>query len=302
MHTGVSKEFLLQEYERALRGEATPDCREAGCVNCGVCNAETKLKIKTADQSLVVTTPPEPQPDSTAQRFRLRMRFCKQGELRLLSQLDISRTMIRAMRRAEIPVSYSQGFHPHPKISFGTALPVGIQSRAEYMDVELGEPLSPEEVMRRLNNALPAQLQVTEVKNIPVGFRSLAKVSDLFGYHISIPCNLDKTGENTGSLLAEPQKVQQDHIHNFLAQSRIMIERADKQINIRPAIIKLELLQSDAEHLELELILKSQLRPQVLIQQLYSLSTPQLMALQIERIGIWTQNGDQWYTPLEVSS
>jgi radical SAM family uncharacterized protein/radical SAM-linked protein len=294
LHTGVSKEFLLSEYERALRGEATPDCRQAGCINCGVCNAENKLEIKTAAGGATTATVARPEPHPATPRFRLRARFCKRGELRFLSQLEISRVIARAVRRAGIPVRYSEGFHPHPKISFAAALPVGTESSAEYVDLELKAPLPPEELKNRLNKVLPAQLQVMEVNRIPLGSCSLSQVSDIFGYRIRIPCKPDETGDSA--------RAQQAHIRDFLAQPQILVDLPRKQVDARPAIIKLELLRLDSQYLELELILKSQLRPQALIQKLYPLSPSQLMGLEIERTDIWSQHNDQWYTPLEVGS
>lgn len=290
LQTGVSQKFLLSEYERALRGDVTPDCRYATCVNCGVCDDKTKSDIMTKADTDVASAPLTPVPTA---RFRFRASFRKQGDLKFLSQLDISRTIARAVRRAGIPINYSQGFNPHPKISFASALPVGTKSSAEYFDLQLGVQLSSEELKERLNRTLPAELQIIEAKEIPLGFRSLAKVSNLFGYRIGVPHNSDN---------GTTAKTQAAHIEAFLAQRQITVERSNKQVDIRPAIIKLELTKLNSKRLELELILKSQLRPQELVKQLYPLSDTQLTELETERIGIWSQDGEQLYTPLEVNS
>ncbi len=80
----------------------------------------------------------------TAQR-RLRLRFTKVGKVRFTSHRDVARMWERALRRSRLPVAYSQGFVPHPLVSFGLALPTGCESRGEYLDVRLG-PLEPREV------------------------------------------------------------------------------------------------------------------------------------------------------------
>ncbi len=303
LHTGVTKEFLLGEYERALKGEVTPDCRQQKCVNCGVCDAEVKMMRKNDTVSTKGATACQLPADTPASRFRMRAKFAKRGDLKFISHLDLCRTMIRAIRRAGLPINYSQGFHPHPKVSFSAALPVGTQSSAEYLDMELGESLQAFEVTQRLNKVLPTQLQIETVMPIPLSFRSLSQISDTFGYRIGIPCYADgEDGESADTLLHASQGAQEAHIQNFLAQSSIILERADKQVDIRPAIIKLELVQAEAKQLELELILKSQIRPQEVIRKLYRLSSSRLAQLQIERIGIWNTIENKWHTPLEVSS
>ncbi|MDD5435165.1 MAG: TIGR03936 family radical SAM-associated protein, partial [Nitrospira sp.] len=71
--------------------------------------------------------------------------------MRMLSQLEIITTYARAFRRASVPVMFSEGFHPHPKMSFGPALPVGVESICEYMDAELTCTVDPELFKKRVN-------------------------------------------------------------------------------------------------------------------------------------------------------
>lgn len=92
----------------------------------------------------------------------LRFRFAKGTEIRFISHLDLARTVERAVRRAGLPIAFSQGFHPFPRIVFATALAVGWTSSGEYMDLQFTEDLTPREVLRRLNEVLPPGLEIRE--------------------------------------------------------------------------------------------------------------------------------------------
>src|SRR5262245_6391338 len=98
--------------------------------------------------------------------MRVRITFSKQGALRYTGHLDLHKLWERAARRAGLPLSYSQGFHPQPKISIGAALPLGFSSRAEIMDIRLNEPLELEDISRRLKESLPADIQVLKVESV----------------------------------------------------------------------------------------------------------------------------------------
>ena len=94
---------------------------------------------------------------------RYRVRWSRRGKLRYLSANDVDTVLERSARRAKLPVAYSKGFTPHPKISFATALPVGYGSVAELMDMTLTETLKPELVKERFNAGLPEDLRIEGV-------------------------------------------------------------------------------------------------------------------------------------------
>lgn len=96
-------------------------------------------------------------------------RFCFQvtGVLKFLSHLDLLKLFNRALLRAGLPVAYSEGFNPHPKISFGPPRGVGIEGLSEWGDLQLKAELAPEEVMARLNAALPKGIRVTTARLLP---------------------------------------------------------------------------------------------------------------------------------------
>lgn len=98
--------------------------------------------------------------------MRARITFTKQGALRYTGHLDLHRLWERAMRRAELPLSYSLGYHPQPKISLAAALPLGFSSRGEVLDVRFNEEIAVDEIAVRLKDNLPPDIQVTKIESV----------------------------------------------------------------------------------------------------------------------------------------
>src|SRR5690606_23094332 len=95
---------------------------------------------------------------------RLRVTFAKEGPLRFVAHLDMMRTWERAIRRARLPLAYTQGFSPHARIALAAPLPVGVVGRRELLDLWLGEPLPTEEVAERLAAAMPPGLRIVAIE------------------------------------------------------------------------------------------------------------------------------------------
>lgn len=104
----------------------------------------------------------------TAPSTRIRLRFAKQGDLRFVSHHDLMRCFERALRRANLPVALSQGFNPRPRMVFAQAMALGIEGLREVVDLELTEPLPPDEVLRRLGEASPPGLTFLEAHALTV--------------------------------------------------------------------------------------------------------------------------------------
>lgn len=98
---------------------------------------------------------------------RLRVHYAKRGRMRFTSHRDFSRAFERAVLRARVPMSYSSGFHPHPRISYAGAAPTGSASEAEYLEIALAEVVEPAEIAAALADSLPDGLDIIEV--VPVG-------------------------------------------------------------------------------------------------------------------------------------
>lgn len=116
-------------------------------------------------------TPEGPPPPPAVQK--LRIRYAKRGRLRFSSTRDFSRALERALRRSGVPMAFSAGFHPHPKISYANAAPTGTASEAEYFEISVTERVDPEALRTALDEALPPDLDVLEV--VEAGPGSLAE-------------------------------------------------------------------------------------------------------------------------------
>jgi radical SAM-linked protein len=120
--------------------------------------------------------------------MRVRLRFAKVGKVRFTSHRDLARIWERALRRAEIPLVYSQGFSPRPRLHFGLALPTGAESWAEYLDADLvGDEPPPDGLAERLTAVLPAGIDVTAAAPVEPGETSLQQAVECCDWRIEVP-------------------------------------------------------------------------------------------------------------------
>ncbi|ACM19600.1 radical SAM domain iron-sulfur cluster-binding oxidoreductase, DUF2344-containing [Geotalea daltonii FRC-32] len=186
LDSGISREFLLAELEKASGGIYTPDCRNGQCSGCGVCDFKAvRMRLNEPEEAIVAAD--GAQPDETVDAERIRLRFQKIGRMRFLSHLEMLNLFIRAVGRAHIPIRYSQGFHPHPKFSFATALSVGVESWAEYMDMEVAAGFGAERLLEALNQVLPEGVRVMESQVIPLKSESLSVIITGTRYRVKLP-------------------------------------------------------------------------------------------------------------------
>jgi radical SAM-linked protein len=178
---GLTKQWLQSEYRKATEASSTTPCFEE-CSVCGVCGSystwpkfietPTFKNVKRIQNSIAEATEAEELPQNKKDPVcKIRMKIGKRGDLRFISHLDWLRMIYRAISRSKIPVAYSQGFNPKPRIGFAPALPLFTEAEAEYIDIDLTEPLSG--VMDTLNPYLPEQSQILEERMIPLNAPSI---------------------------------------------------------------------------------------------------------------------------------
>ncbi|MGY1593106.1 TIGR03936 family radical SAM-associated protein [Geodermatophilus sp. SYSU D00708] len=129
--------------------------------------------------------PEGPPPPPTVQKLRLR--YAKRGPLRFASHRDLARALERALRRARVPMAFSAGFTPHPKISYVGAAPTGAASEAEYVEIGLAQRCDPEAVRAALDASLPAGIDVLECVEAAEGTGSLADRIDATTWRVELP-------------------------------------------------------------------------------------------------------------------
>lgn len=184
---GVTKAFLRSELEKAWAGEPTGDCRTGRCTGCGICDFDRIAMRPTDPAWQKESAPARPYPVEADAKVTMRLRYTKTGAMRYLSHLEMIGLFTRAVGRARLPIRFSRGFHPHPKFSFATALSVGVESWAEYLDLELVPGPAPEEVVDRLNAALPEGMRIVEAIVVPPGTSSLSVLMDKVRYRVILP-------------------------------------------------------------------------------------------------------------------
>ena len=162
---------------------------------------------------------------SAAPVCRVRLCYAKRGKLRFTSHRDVARAFERAMRRAGLPMAYSQGYHPHPKVSWVGAAPTGAASEAEYVEIALVEHLDPETVRVQLDAALPDGLAVLE--GVLAGPGALAERIDASAWRIEVR-GVDgaQLRRAAGLLLAAPEalveRVYKDGLRSIDARAAIV--------------------------------------------------------------------------------
>jgi len=119
-------------------------------------------------------------------RQRLRITFAKGEPIKYISHLDLMRTWERALRRAQVPLAYSEGFNPRPKISIASALPVGFTGRGEVMDIVLSRHISPYNFAKRLKPHLPPGLEVLSVEEVYLRLPSLQSQMRYAEYRVMV--------------------------------------------------------------------------------------------------------------------
>lgn len=189
---------------------------------------------------------------------KIRCRFSKKGDLIFISHLDLIRLFERAMRRSRLPISYSQGFNPHPIMAFATALGIGVSSEAEYIDLQLDEEIPPTEFMERLNAVMPEGLRIIKCQYIDSSAESLMAIIRQSIYLIK--AQLDTEIE---------EEVIREKLQYFLNQESIIelkekkkkgkqkrgVQNPIQEINIRAWIQQMELFSMNGR----EIIIKASL-------------------------------------------
>ncbi|WP_373529206.1 TIGR03960 family B12-binding radical SAM protein [Nostoc sp.] len=234
--TGIDKKWLQEDLQRALAAATVPDCSFEGCSHCGVCGTDF-------GHNVVIEPPAIPKfagefVPNTTKAQRLRVWFGKQGNMALVSHLDLIRLFDRVVRRAGLPIAFTGGFHPMPRISLATALALGATSNGEIADFELTVPMAVDSFRELLAREMPTDIPIYHVEQIDLKAKAASQLLETAEYLITV------------AALAEATSLQwQDWIDTIKAKDELWYEHTTKSgksqlINLRDRLFELELVET----------------------------------------------------------
>ena len=283
--TGIDKKWLQEDLQRALEAAIVPDCSFEGCSHCGVCGTDF-------GHNVVVAAPPIPSftgdfVPNTTKAQRLRVCFGKQGDMALVSHLDLMRLFDRVMRRASLPITFTGGFHPGPRICLASALTLGATSEGEIVDFELTQAIDIETFHAQLVKQLPTDIPIYNVVEVDIKSPSATQSLEAAEYllTVSIP-------------QSEVQLAQwQGWIETIKNQEEILSAHTTKSgkqqlINLRDRLWEIELVSSSHRESDSTAVLRYLgvcrpdgviLRPEQILSMLETVANGEFHLLHIHR-------------------
>ncbi len=199
----------------------------------------------------------------------IRVKYKKEDEMIFISHLDLQRLLQRAFRRAKINLSYSEGFNPHPKMSYGNALALGVESQGEYVDIEIEDDIEVDEFLERINNQLPEGIKFIKGQEIDPKTPSLSSVIVYGEYIFNIDLDTPLSKEFVKS-----------RVLNFVKSEEIIVTKTNKkgrkvEVDIRPLIKNFDLVSLDDKKVTFESTIatgsKANLNINILIPQILNM-------------------------------
>lgn len=228
----------------------------------------------------------------------MRVKFKKEGDMIYISHLDLQRTLQRAFRRAEIQLCYSQGFNPHPKMSYGNALALGTESQGEYVDIEVEDELTEKEFLEKIAPELPVGLEFVKCKEIDKTVTALSSVIEWGEYLFTIPLERKLSKEFVKSKVLD-----------YMGKEEIIITKKNKkgrlvEVDIRPLIKTFDVLDLEDDSLTLNAVIATgsiqNLNTNLFIPQILSLFGIELDPLDVDilRRDLYYVEDGELVTPL----
>lgn len=229
--------------------------------------------------------------------FRWRVKFSKGENLKYISHLDLYRTLTRVLRRAKIPVVYSQGYNPRPKIALGPPLALGLTSEAEYFDLELEKDIGGKEFLFQLNSQLPSGIKILEIRAIPAETKSLPTCINVDEYlAVLFP-------EKSAHWKKEEIEVR---LKKFRNSKEIPLIRSSKTgakiVNLKEFVLALKILEWSEKSFSLQLLLrigpKGAIKPQEVLEVLFPEFPSICLAAEIKRTGLYIDDNIRRLEPM----
>jgi radical SAM family uncharacterized protein/radical SAM-linked protein len=270
IQSGISKEYFKKEWQRAMQGKETPDCRKQ-CLACGVCDH------KQIDMNLCAEwAPPQNRKlplheNDFGMIKKYRLTFSKTGPTRYLSHLEMVRLFIRSCRRAGLKFVYSEGYHPMPKVSFASALPVGTESIHETVDIKLYEAGSIASLRERLGQQLPNGIGIVSIEDIT--------------HHVK----RTKLKESHFNITINGLKIERRSLEDFLKSDHFPIlkmgKKGEQLVDARPLIKSIRYIPPHDLNLVVNHLAGPGLKPTDIIKGILHLKDHQVGSIKILKTG-----------------
>jgi radical SAM-linked protein len=271
IQSGVTKAFLRKEWIKAGQAESTPDCRHH-CLECGVCDHHgidpvlhpcSGIAFDPASPGTV-----RPSPESVK---KCRIAYRKLKRARHLSHLELVRVFVRAFHRAGLELAFSRGYHPMPKISFFSALPVGTESMEELMQVELLDPVDVSALKERINAELPEGVEVTLADEIPPSEKRVHIVESRF------------------QITLNGLRCKEKDLEKFLQSDYFPVvktcKKGEHEIDVRSLVSDIALVPPDRLRLTVREREGPGLKPAEILKGIFSLSDEDLHKMEVMKTG-----------------
>lgn len=259
MDSGVKKSFLIDEWNLAIKGTRTEDCRWGDCQQCGVCDFitlepqlfENNIDYKKNNGKLI-------GPDMAEIIAKYKFVYSKQRGARFFGHLEMANIITRALRRAGLPMAYSKGFHPMPKISFDDPLPIGMEAIGEIFYLSVIKQLSCKEAVQKINQELPDGLKVKHCELVTNKNQKKRPTRDI--YRVSL-----KEGEFDLKKLNDFKRMNQFTITLTNKKGR------QKTLNLKESVFSIDLVEANSIKLTLKQPDGKRIRPALILAHVFDL-------------------------------
>lgn len=230
---------------------------------------------------------------------RFRLEITKGEEIRYISHLDYARAIERALRRAKLPVAYSEGFNPHMKMAFASALSVGVTSDAEYLDVDMAEDLAEEALASRLKPQLPAGIVLNRSRIIVGRPAALMAVVNLATYRITLPYGAETSADGAAAAV---RRFNEAASVSYVKES----PKGRREIDVKQYLAEPVELRQAPDGLELAAAIRITPTGSIKPVEVLSVLTGDFGlpgradGARINRTGLFVSDGERRLTPLEV--
>ncbi len=256
IRSGVSRKYLENELEKALKEELTPDCRKK-CMECGVCDHRTIDPVLFNNWNTESSPENKAVEDYPAIERKYRLTFIKVKRSKYLGHLELAQVFMRAFKRAGLDLVFSKGFHPMPRVVFAHALPVGTESLHETVDIKISQALDVSFLKRNINKQLPDGIKITDVEELV----SSKKACQIKESHFLITVVGVKLNDNI--------------IERFLRSDCFPVikngKKGSREIDARPLVKSMDLIAPDTIKLVMEHLDGPGLKPSEIINAVFSL-------------------------------